>query len=199
MCVSCPLDWPSFKSSPWTLRLWSASLVSNTSIATQICWENQALFVWIHEGRTTGNYLISPELCPAFYFCWFFLLYCSVAKSCPTLCHPWTAAWLLCSALSPGVCSNSCPSSWWCYLTISSSAASLSFCLQSSPESGSFLGQNTAAQSKLIGPSSHRLPVLLTPTLAGTEAFLLEGSWTERPCSFLKISGVSLLSSRRHY
>ena len=30
---------------------------------------------------------------------------------------------LLCPPLSPGVCSNSCPSSWWCYLIISSSAA----------------------------------------------------------------------------
>ena len=29
---------------------------------------------------------------------------------------------LLCPSLSPGVCSNSCPFSQWCYLTISSSA-----------------------------------------------------------------------------
>ena len=42
-----------------------------------------------------------------------------------------------CSSLSPGVCSNSCPLSGWCYLTISSSAAPF-FCLQSYPASGSF-------------------------------------------------------------
>ena len=30
---------------------------------------------------------------------------------------------LLCPPLSPGVCSNSCPSSWWCYLITLSSAA----------------------------------------------------------------------------
>ena len=36
------------------------------------------------------------------------------------------------------VCSSSCPLSWWCYLTISSSAAPFSFCLQSFPASGSF-------------------------------------------------------------
>ena len=41
-------------------------------------------------------------------------------------------------SLSPGVCSNSCPLSWWCYPTISSSAALFSFCLQSFPASGSF-------------------------------------------------------------
>ena len=40
------------------------------------------------------------------------------------------------SPLSPGVCSNSCLLSRWCYLTISSSAA-LFFCLQSFPASGS--------------------------------------------------------------
>ena len=40
--------------------------------------------------------------------------------------------------LSPGVCSKSCPLSEWCYLTISSSAALFSFCLQSFPASGSF-------------------------------------------------------------
>ena len=46
---------------------------------------------------------------------------------------------LPCSALLPGVCSNSCPLSWWCCLIISSSAAPFSCCLQSFPESGSFL------------------------------------------------------------
>ena len=45
---------------------------------------------------------------------------------------------LLCPPLSPEVCSNSCPLSQWCFLTISSSAASFSFCLQSFPISGSF-------------------------------------------------------------
>ena len=35
-------------------------------------------------------------------------------------------------SLSPGLCSNSCPLSQWCYLTISSSASPFSFCLQSS-------------------------------------------------------------------
>ena len=49
----------------------------------------------------------------------------------------WTAM-LLCSPLSPGVCSNSYPLSWWCYWTISSSATPFSFCLQSFPVSGSF-------------------------------------------------------------
>ena len=43
-----------------------------------------------------------------------------------------------CPSLSPRVCSNLCPLSQWCCLTISSSAILLSFGLQSSPASGSF-------------------------------------------------------------
>ena len=38
----------------------------------------------------------------------------------------------------PGACSNSCPSSWWCHPTISSSVVPLSSCLQSFPASQSF-------------------------------------------------------------
>ena len=45
---------------------------------------------------------------------------------------------LPCHSLSPGVCSNSCPLSWWCHPTISSSVTSFSFCLHSFPISGSF-------------------------------------------------------------
>ena len=45
---------------------------------------------------------------------------------------------LPCPSLSPGVCSDSCSLSQWCYLTISSSAALFSSCLQSFLTSGSF-------------------------------------------------------------
>ena len=45
---------------------------------------------------------------------------------------------LLCLSLSPRVCSNSHPLSWWCYLTVSFSAARFSSCPPSFPESGSF-------------------------------------------------------------
>ena len=43
-----------------------------------------------------------------------------------------------CPSTTPGFYSNSCPLSWWCHPTISSSAVPLSSCLQSSPASGSF-------------------------------------------------------------
>ena len=43
-----------------------------------------------------------------------------------------------CPSLSPEVCSNSCPLSWWCYLTISFSVVPFFSCPQSFPPSESF-------------------------------------------------------------
>ena len=42
-----------------------------------------------------------------------------------------------CPSPTPRVYSNSCPLSWWCHLTISSSVVPFSACLQSFPASGS--------------------------------------------------------------
>jgi len=44
-----------------------------------------------------------------------------------------------CPLSTLGVYSNSCPLSWWCHPTISSSVVPFSSCLQSFPASGSFL------------------------------------------------------------
>ena len=62
------------------------------------------------------------------------------AQLCPTLQpHGLQQARRPCLSLSPGVCSDSCPLSQWCYLTTASSAAApFSFCLQSFSVSGSF-------------------------------------------------------------
>ena len=45
---------------------------------------------------------------------------------------------LPCSSPTPRAYSNSCPSSWWCHPTISSSVFPFSSCLQSFPAPGSF-------------------------------------------------------------
>ena len=45
------------------------------------------------------------------------------------------------ASLSPGVCSNSCPLSWWCHSTISSTVAPFSCCPQSFPASVGCLHQ----------------------------------------------------------
>ena len=43
-----------------------------------------------------------------------------------------------CLSLTPGACSNSCPSSWWCHPTISFSVIPFSSCHLSFPASGTF-------------------------------------------------------------
>ena len=62
---------------------------------------------------------------------------------------------LICPPLSSGVCSNSCSLSWWCYLTISSSATVFSFCLQYFPVSRSFpVSQLFKSGGQSIGTSA---------------------------------------------
>ena len=65
-------------------------------------------------------------------------------------------------SLSPRVCSNSCPLSCWCYLTILSSVGPFSSCLQSFPESRSFpvsLLFTSSVQSIGASASASVLPV----------------------------------------
>ena len=62
---------------------------------------------------------------------------------------------LPCLSPSPGVCSNSCPSSRWCHPTISSSVIPLSSCLQSFLASGSFpMSQFFTSGGQSIGTST---------------------------------------------
>ena len=64
---------------------------------------------------------------------------CSVDKSCPSLWpHRLQHISLPCPPLSPRLGSNTCPLSWCCYLTISSSVNSSSSFPQSFPASESF-------------------------------------------------------------
>ena len=70
---------------------------------------------------------------------------------CPVTKH----ARFLCPPRSPGVCANSCPLSWWPYLTISSSVSRFSSCPQSLPASGSFqMGQLFASGGQSVGVSA---------------------------------------------
>ena len=65
-----------------------------------------------------------------------------------------------CPSPTPRACSNSCPSSQWCHLTISSSVPPFSSCLQSFPVSGSFkMSQFFASGGQSIGASASLLLV----------------------------------------
>ena len=69
---------------------------------------------------------------------------------------------LPCPSPTPSACSNSCPLSWWCHPTISSSVISFSFHLQSFPTSGSFLVNHfftSGGQSIRVSASVSVLPM----------------------------------------
>ena len=69
---------------------------------------------------------------------------------------PWTVGFQApYPSLSLRACSNSCPLSWWCHPTISSSVAPFSSCPQSFPVSGSFtVSQLFASGGQSIGVSA---------------------------------------------
>ena len=69
--------------------------------------------------------------------------------------HGLQHARLACPSPTPGACSNSCPSSWWCHPIISSSVVSFCSHLQSFPASGSFqMSQFFASGGQNIGTSA---------------------------------------------
>ena len=67
-----------------------------------------------------------------------------------------------CPSPTPGVYPNSCPLSWWCHLTISSSVVPFSTCPQSFPAWGSFqMSQlfESGGQSIRVSASTSVLPM----------------------------------------
>ena len=67
---------------------------------------------------------------------------------------------LSCPSPTPRVYSNSCPLSWWCHSSISSSVVPFSSCLQSFPALGSFqMSQFFASYGQSIGVSASVLPM----------------------------------------
>ena len=76
------------------------------------------------------------------------------AQSCPTLRpHGLRHARLPYPSPSHRACSNSCPSSQWCYPTTSSSVVPFSSCLSSFPASASFLKSVFVSGGQCIGTS----------------------------------------------
>ena len=82
------------------------------------------------------------------------LLSCSVVSDCLRP-HESQHTRPSCPLPTPRVYSNSCPLSWWCHPTISSSVVPFSSCLQSFPASGSFqMSQLFASGGRSIGVSA---------------------------------------------
>ena len=81
---------------------------------------------------------------------------CSLIQSCLTLRpHGLQHARPPCPSPGPGVCSNSCPLSWWCHPTISTSVIPFFSSLQSFPASGSFaMSQGVISGGQSVGASA---------------------------------------------
>ena len=76
--------------------------------------------------------------------------------------HGLQHAKLSCPSPSPGVCLNSCPLSWWCQATITSSFIHFSSCLQWFPTSGSFpVSRIFTSSGQSIGASASASALLM--------------------------------------
>ena len=116
---------------------------------------------------------------------WPSVQFSSVTQSCPTLCDPMSCgpqhARPPCPSQTPGVCSDSCPSSRWCHPAISSSVVPFSSCPQSFPASESFpMSQLFAWGGQSIGVSalasvfrSSEFPMLCVFSLSQCSLYLL--------------------------
>ena len=78
----------------------------------------------------SGSQLLKPLQFPVQFSCW--------VMSDSLWPHGLQHTRLPCRSPTLGACSDSCPSSWWCHPTISSSFVPFSSCLRSFPVSGSF-------------------------------------------------------------
>ena len=76
---------------------------------------------------------------------------------------------------TPRVYSNSCPLSWWCQTTISSSVVHFSFCLQSFPASGSFQWVNSLNQV----PKYWSFSFSISPSNEYSELISLRMDWLD--------------------
>ena len=126
----------------------------------------------------------------------------SVVQSYPTLQpHELQHARLPGPSPTPGACSNSCPSSWWCHPTTWSPVVPFSSCLQSFPASGSFqMSQFFASGSQSTGVSASAsvlpmniqdwLPLGLTGWISLQSKGLTIGDWNAKEGS-QEISGVA--------
>ena len=101
---------------------------------------------------------------------------------------------LPCPSPTPGVYSNSCPSSQWCHPTISSSVIPVSSCPQSFPASGSFqMSQLFTSGGQHIGVSASASPV----AQAGNNLPAMQQTWSwENPLEEEMATHSSILTWR---
>ena len=123
--------------------------------------QGRQCFVAMEKRRSLGAINFGQSLTCIFILLLLLLFSCSVVSN-SLWPHGLQHARLTCSSLSAGVCSNSCPLSWWCYPTILSTVT-LCSCPQSFPASGSFpMSHLFASGGQSIGAlaSASVLPII---------------------------------------
>ena len=120
------------------------------------------LMNWLCFHYIMSHFIPGNVLCSEVYFVWYSVQFSRSVMSNSLRTHGMQHTRPPCPSPTPGVYSNSCPLSWWCHLTISSSVGPFSSHLQSFPASGSFpVSQFFAlgSQSIEVSASSSILPM----------------------------------------
>ena len=132
----------------WRSSAWLVDTCLNLSVFSWSIWRSSK-----HSGRLwhrSTYFLVLPLV----------FLFSHSVMSDSLQPHVLQHARLPCPSLSPGVCSNSCPLSWWCHAAISFSVALFSSCSQSFPASASFpISCLLASGGQNIGASESVLPM----------------------------------------
>ena len=111
---------------------------------------------WLQDGSISS--------CPNFFFFGNFIFIVVQLLSCVYSLQPHGLQHtrLPCPSLNPRVCTNSCPLSWWCHPTISSSVIPFSSHLQSFPASGALqMSQFFASGGQSTGVSASASVLLM--------------------------------------
>ena len=113
--------------------------ILNISLVT--CWTDGSSFLGPYSVSQPASFLLALAtlfslLGPSFSFSWVQFSRSVVSNSLRP--HESQHARPPCPSPTPGVHSNSCPSSWWCHPAISSSVVPFSSCPESLPASDSF-------------------------------------------------------------
>ena len=99
---------------------------------------------------------------------------------------------LPCPSPFPGACSNSCPLSWWCHPTISSSVIPFSSCLQSFPEIRVF---SNASALRIRWPKYWSFSFSISPSSGYSELISFRIDWSDR----LAVQGTLKSLTQHHH
>ena len=132
------------------------------SLSPGVCSNSCPLNWWWHPtiSSSVSTFSFCPQSFPASGSFPMSCLFPSVQFSCSVVSeslrpHGLQHPRLGCTSPTPGTCSNSCPLSWWCHPTISSSVVPFSCCPQSFLALGSFpMSQFFASGGQSIGVSA---------------------------------------------